>query len=330
MSTLLDPSPTTAASPAIGPAASQAVSQAAAERMRSRMAAVRLSFVWFGVRRTLTQEQRARAADAFGAAGEYVSAAKKLLDTSHPALRAVTSVKSRIVAYWRGLTLPYPEPGLRLIRQDDLPAFSVQLTALAAQLDEAVEALSDQYQELKSAARERLGRLFHGGDYPATLAGLFAVTYDFPSVEPPEYLRQLSPQLFAEEARRVSARFEQAVQLAEQAFTEELSRLVGHLTERLAGSDDGKPKVFRDSAVENLAEFFQRFRHLNVRSSPQLDDLVTQAQQIVRGIRPQSLRDSTDLRQQIATQLSGVQSVLDGLLVDRPRRNLLRRPRQEG
>jgi hypothetical protein len=33
------------------------------------------------------------------------------------------------------------------------------------------------------------------------------------------------------------------------------------------------------------------------------------------------------MRQQIATQLSGVQSVLDGLLVDRPRRNILRRPK---
>ena len=65
----------------------------------------------------------------------------------------------------------------------------------------------------------------------------------------------------------MAARFEEAVQLAEQAFTEELSRLVSHLTERLAGSDDGKPKVFRDSAVENLQEFFSRFRHLNVRSS---------------------------------------------------------------
>jgi len=33
------------------------------------------------------------------------------------------------------------------------------------------------------------------------------------------------------------------------------------------------------------------------------------------------------LRQHVATELSAVQSVLDGLLVDRPRRNILRRPR---
>jgi hypothetical protein len=33
------------------------------------------------------------------------------------------------------------------------------------------------------------------------------------------------------------------------------------------------------------------------------------------------------LRQHVATEMSRVQSVLDGLLVDRPRRNILRRPR---
>ena len=59
----------------------------------------------------------------------------------------------------------------------------------------------------------------------------------------------------------------------------------------------------------------------------QLGELVSRAQQIVRGVQPQQLRDDQSLRQQVATQLSGVQSVLDGLLVDRPRRNILRRPK---
>ena len=41
-----------------------------------------------------------------------------------------------------------------------------------------------------------------------------------------------------------------------------------------AGSDDGKPKIFRDSAVTNLTEFFARFRDLNIGSSTELDRLV--------------------------------------------------------
>jgi hypothetical protein len=47
----------------------------------------------------------------------------------------------------------------------------------------------------------------------------------------------------------------------------------------------------------------------------------------VRGVPPQQLRDNESLRQHVATQLAGVQSILDGLLVDRPRRNILRSTR---
>ena len=125
----------------------------------------------------------------------------------------------------------------------------------------------------------------------------------------------------------MQARFDEAVQLAEEAFTGELAKLVSHLTERLSGQEDGKPKVFRDSVVDTLTEFFDRFRSLNVRSNEQLDALVSQCQQIVQGVQPQQLRDNGGLRQQVASQLSGVQSVLDGLLVDRPRRRIIRSPK---
>ena len=156
---------------------------------------------------------------------------------------------------------------------------------------------------------------------------MFAIEHDFPSVEPPPYLRQLSPELYQQECQRVQSRFDEAVQLAEQAFIEELARLVDHLSERLSGSADGKPKVFRDSAVTNMAEFFERFRGLNVRSNEQLDELVGNAQRVVRGVEPQQLRDSQTLRQTISTQMTAVQAGLDQLLVDRPRRNIQRRPR---
>ena len=306
---------------------SASASQTPAERLRETMAALRVSFVWFGTRKTLTPEQRSQAAESFGAEGQFLSAGKKLLDSKHPALRAVNAVKHEVVTYWRGVSLPFPEPGIRLIRQQDVSAVQVQLTTLKAELTEAVEQLDLQFDALKATARERLGSLFNPADYPDSLRSLFDVTWDFPNVDPPSYLEQLSPELYRQESQRVAARFDEAVQLAEAAFIEEMSRLVSHLTERISGSEDGQPKVFRDSAVSNLTDFFQRFRQLNVRSNAQLDDLVEQSQQIVRGVEPQSLRDNESVRQHVATQLSAVQSVLDGLMVDRPRRNILRRPR---
>jgi hypothetical protein len=291
------------------------------------MAGVRLSISWLGVRKSLSRSQKSQAADTFGADGEYVSAAKKLLDTTHPAFKAVTAVRHRIVSLFKGMSLPYPEPGIRLIRQDDIGTFNVQLTTLKADLEEAVAKLDEQYAELRSTARRQLGSLYDSSDYPVSLDGLFDVQWDFPAFEPPNYLRQLSPELYEQECQRVTGRFDEAVRLAEEAFTEELAKLTSHLTERLAGAEDGKQKVFRDTAVENLTEFFDRFRHLNLSSDSQLDELVDQAQRVVRGVGPQQLRDDQTLRQHVATELSAVQSVLDGLLVDRPRRNILRRPR---
>jgi len=298
-----------------------------ADQLRTTMAAVRVGIQWLGIQKTLTREQKSEAADTFGAESAFLSAGKKLIDTSHPAFKVVTSIRGRIIGLWKAETLPFPEPGVRLIRQDRIDAFNTRMQELREELEEAVWQLDNHFAELKSAARVRLGRLFNAADYPVSLRSMFAVTWDFPSVEPPSYLQQLNPELYQQECQRVQSRFDEAVRLAEEAFTTELAKLISHLTERLSGQDDGKPRIFRDSAIENLTDFFERFRSLNIGSNEQLDNLVADAQQIIRGIEPQKLRDNAGLRQHVATEMSRVQSVLDGLLVDRPRRNILRRPK---
>ena len=295
-----------------------------ASRLRTEFAATRLSFTWLGVHKSLTSEQKARAADGFDAEARFLSATKKLLDTQHPRFKAVTALKGRVLGYWKSLTLPYPEPGLRLIRQSVIPDFDRQLKTFQSELREAVTLLDDHYAELRRAARRRLGQLFSEADYPVSLRKEFEISWDFPSVEPPSYLRQLNPKLYEEECRRMQARFDEAVQLTEQMFFDELSKLVSQLTERLSGQEDGKPKVFRDSAVENLSKFFGRFRELNVHSSTELDQLVERAQGVLSGVQPQDLRDSAARRQQVASQMAAVQASLDGLLMDRPRRSIIR------
>jgi hypothetical protein len=169
-----------------------------AERLRTTMAAMRLSFTWFGVRKTLTNEQKAQAAESFGAEGEFLSAGKKLLDTRHEKFKAVTAIRNRAVQAWKGISLPYPEAGIRLIKQSDLEYINSQMTGFKDELAEAVADLDRHYADLKSAARRRLGALYNSADYPPSLLGLFDMAWDFPSVEPPPYLQQLAPELYAQ------------------------------------------------------------------------------------------------------------------------------------
>jgi hypothetical protein len=67
--------------------------RSAAQRLRTTMAAVKLSFTWLGVRKTLAPEQRTTAARAFHADRELLSASKLILDTKNPAYRAVAAAR---------------------------------------------------------------------------------------------------------------------------------------------------------------------------------------------------------------------------------------------
>ena len=61
-----------------------------------------------------------------------------------------------------------------------------------------------------------------------------------------------------------------------------------------------------------------------------VEELVAQAQRAISGVQPQQLRDSTALRQQVAAHMAAVQATVDGLMVDRPRRSIIRPQRPEG
>ena len=302
-----------------------------AQRLRRTAAAVRVTLHWWGVHRALTPQQKEEFGSVAAADTRFLTAGKKLVDVRHEAFRKLTGIKTRIGNYWRGISLPYVENGVRLIRQGDIEPFVHTLEGFRDELTQAEGDLNAAYDQVKADARRRLGRLYNPADYPAEIRNLFGVEWDFPSVEPPSYLMRIAPEVYEEERRRVAARFDEAVRLAEQAFATEFARLLAHLTERLADGENGRRQDFRDSAVNNLAEFFARFGDLNVRSNPELDALVEQAQAMVRGVTPQALRDSDALRQEVASAMAQVRQQVEALITDVPRRRLVRaRPSGNG
>ena len=303
-------------------------SSSPSQRLKTSFAAARVSFSWFGVRKSLSSEQKNQAAEPFDAQGAFLSATKKLIDTREEKFAAVSTIRHQIQSLWRDLSLPYPEPGIRLIKQADIESFDRRMREHQTHLADAVEQLDRHFEAMKAVARDRLGSLYNEADYPTSLRDLFQVSWDFPSIQPPEYLLRLNPQLYQQEQARMQAKFEEAVKLAETAFSVEFAKLVEHLTERLANGDSGQRKTFRDSAIGNLVEFFGRFKSLNIHSNAELDRLVETAQRAIAGVDPQAIRDSDSLRQQISSQLSTVAATLDQMLVDQPRRRILRQPKE--
>ena len=94
-----------------------------AQRLRRTAAAVRVTLHWWGVHRALTPQQKEQFGSVAAADARFLTVGKKLVDVRHEAFRKLTGIKTRIGNYWRGISLPYVENGVRLIRQSDIEPF---------------------------------------------------------------------------------------------------------------------------------------------------------------------------------------------------------------
>ena len=168
-----------------------------AQRLRTTMAAVRVSWTWLGTQKTLTPEQRAQAAEAFDAEARALSAGKKILDVKHPAFRAVTAVRGKAEAYVKGLTLPFPEPGVRLIKHDQVEPFAARMEGYRAELGDAVAELDRHYGDLKEAAADAWARC----STPATTPRPWSASSASPGSSPAS-----SPQTIWSSCRRAFTR----------------------------------------------------------------------------------------------------------------------------
>ena len=313
-------------SPQSGQTVSQTVSQtfsqtvSTADELRQQTIGCKLALEKFGLYRALTGQQTGKAAETFDAEAGYLRARKKLIDSKAKEYQQVLSVLNTARSFWKSVTVPYPEAGVRLMRRDWIEKFEVEMEKYRTQLAGAISALESAQQRLIDDARERLGDLFNEHDYPKSFEGQFSLDWSYPATEPPAYLRELSPELYERESARIKAQFDLAVSMAESAFAQEFSSLVERLAERLAPGDDAKPKVLRASAVDNFNEFFQKFAGLNVKTSSELNALIAQCQQLISGASVKDLRSDVFLRDKIAQGLGGIKEQLAGFVEVKGRR----------
>ena len=296
-----------------------------AETLQLQYAAMRVQFTWMGVRKAVSDQHRDEAADEFGAQAKMLSLSKKLIDTKHEAYRACSKIKREITSEFKRVSLPYPETGIRLVPHKKMDDFDEFMQDAQGRLNQASSRLQDRYAELRDKARNDLGRLFNEDDYPDTIENLFAVQWNVENVNPPDYLLELKPGLYERELQRVRSMFNNAVEMAEEAFVSDMAKLVDGLHERLTDNEDGTPKVFGDGCVDKLKDFIGRFRELSVRSNDDLEKLVNECDQLTRGVTADTFRNIPELRQHVAQKLAEVKEAMESDLVVLPRRKIKRR-----
>lgn len=298
--------------------------------LRDNADGVKTSFSWLGLRRTLTLTQAESIAQTFGASRKQLSASKTIINTRNQYYKKLTSLRSQARAYLFNMTLPYIEHGVRLLRRSDLEQFVPQMQLHRNNIREAGQEFADHYPEIMDEAHTLLGDLHDEKDYPQSVAELFDLTWDIVSLEPPPYLMQFSPQLYAQECAKVQKKFEATLVTIEEGFALEFHKLVTHLVTRMKPDADGNMQQFKGATVENIKEFCAKFKAMQVNSNEELDKLVSQAQALLEGVNASDLRTDAVIQGKVT---EGMDTLLAALaqqpVIQKPRRKITRRKKNE-
>lgn len=294
----------------------------AAQTLRSEVAACRLSFTWFGTKKSLTKEQLKRAAEVFGADDDNLSGSSKIINTKHPAFKVLTSIKGRANADWRFSTMPYVEDGIRLCKRSEMGNIQSRVTGYRGELREAVYDLQiHHYENLLEQAKHDRGELYDRSHYPETLEGQFDMEIDFPSFEPPPWMETYAPALYAQQQALVAAKMEQSVVLWEQEVVSQVHKLVTHFAEICTDGPEGKKRL-HSTAVTNLHEAVKRFKDMNIGSDAQLDAIMEQINGTLGGTTIKDIKDGAALRAELAQTMSKIGEHLESRIVTPPRRRI--------
>lgn len=262
-----------------------------------------------------------------------LNASKKLIECDE--FKAIGTINGKIKGYLQRHSIPTalgPFESLYMVpRKYFMPIMEYLREMKDGERMKAIEAFLAVYDKAKDEAKKKLGPLYEESDYPSKdelRAGFYMniIPMDFTT---PGLIKTINEQMFEECRIGLDARFQEAAENMRLLQRETMRKLVTHLTERLTGTGtDGKPKVFRESAVTHVTEFTTAFKDLDVTDDIQLTALVEQTNKLLAGVDIEALRKPDEYRVQMGKDLAKVTTALDALMVTKVSRKI--RLRGEG
>lgn len=251
---------------------------------------------------------------------DWIRGVKNLVNPE--SLAFVRSAISKARTQLKKSALPFPIKSLTLVPKESLSRIDRMLNEAKDEFYSEVEIFLRKYDDEQLIARRNLGELFSEADYPIDIRSKFKFEWRFLTLDIPGRSKILPPEVYEREKTKFIEMMEETRELAVTALREEFSEIISHLTDRLSGMEDGKPKRFKNSMVERLREFLRSFGDRNLFEDEKLAELVDHAKEIVDGISADELRKNQRLRDQVAEEMTRLKTVIDETMEDLPRRKI--------
>ena len=253
---------------------------------------------------------------------EAIHVSKELLDS--PEMQLIGSLDGDIRRWLNVRSLPTQgllKGGVYRVPLTLVDDVDRSLENFAGTRNSMIDSFIDTYPERIRKAQIRLRSLFDTADYPSvgTLRSMFGFEYRYLTFDVPEVLAE---HLKSREREKAVEAITAEAEEIKSALREGFKTLLDHAVDRLGNNKDGKKKVFRDTLIANLGEFFTYFNDKNLVGDGELATLVEKARAVMEGVEVGDLRSDDGLRDSVRSKLDEVKAEMDRNITIRPRRRI--------
>ncbi len=223
----------------------------------------------------------------------------------------LTKAAGRARTLFNELTLPYDQ-GHRIIPADTYFDFTESMSEVSREFDTAKMSFLREYHISLMRAERDLGDLYRESDYPSSteLDGriVFGIEVNvIPSITSFDKLAGLQPEDIEKLKEQAAAGQQEKVDQALKDLFKRLRKSLDKATIRLAQKD----AHFKDSLIGNIEAALVAADNLNLNQNPDLIEMVEDIRETLKGITPNDLRDSEELREKTAVDTEALVKKLD-------------------
>ena len=215
-------------------------------------------------------------------AGRYI---KRLLSKEALAPIVAAAGEARTLHY--RLTMPWDDGAYRLLPNQLLEEYERKMDALIEKRIEARNTLVANYRRFVDERRRQLGNLYRPEEYPTEdwLRDRITMAYSVSTVpDTRHFVADLSEKQAAKIRRDIEKRLTAQIETTVTFLWKRLGSAIEQCAERLAPTEDGKPKIFRDSIFEYLRETAATIPKLNLTGDQALNTLAKNVQKLLADI----------------------------------------------
>ena len=257
-------------------------------------------------------------ADQKNANKRAVKVLKTLIDTTHPAYKAVKTARGALYNVFAAETAPWSEDGWYIIKAKGYDRFTEVMREKTDAFDVAVGDFLKVYPELVDQAPDRLGDLFDADLFPSVEA-CKELFYSDIEVRPVPEAGDFRVAMSADDKQKITAQIQRnndkrVSEVTTECFDRAYS-VVSNMVERLEAFDpDKKGAKLYDSLVGNVRDIAELLPSLNVGDDPRLEQLAKEIGQRLTETDTDTLKRDEGKRKEVAADAREIMNQIDDFI----------------